>query len=252
MKQTLRCIYPFESIDPADLWEDVRSVLKRLGKLSSSLASGSTLRRVENPDCEHFGVFDERFEIDFAPTASPGIDQLFVTADSDEFVDHDIWIESLNQTHPLIQAFLFDVDYNYWQNANDPLLYTSKDRDYAHLPMKLNGWPPPLDRMVIDTSTNPGRWEFRNGFVEAVTSPLWLGSEFWRVTGHDQSAVMASELWQDLEELEGGLMLLRAQFSPFDSDEGEQALLQNAMRKLIYPEEATANKSKHKSGSARM
>ena len=119
MKQSLRCIWAYESVDPADVWEDVRSVLERMGKLSPELDAVS--KHVDNPSTEHFGVKDDRFEIHFSPVGKGRVDQLFVNALGDDFVNHNIWIESLNQTSPLIQAFLFNHDYNHWQNAKDPL-----------------------------------------------------------------------------------------------------------------------------------
>ena len=244
MKQSLRCIWVYESVDPAEVWGDVRSVLERIGKLSAEFDAVSD--HVDNPSTEHFGISDDRFEISFSPVSKGSIDQLFVNALAEDFVNHDVWIETLNQTSSLIQAFLFDHDYVHWQNAKDPLQYTAKGREYTHLPMRSNGLPPPLDQMEIDTSMNPGRWRFHDGYVEAVTSPIWLGHEFWSRAGVNKNDVLKSEIWTNVDELEGGLVRLQSMDNPFDSAKGQQSDIQNQVRMLLFSKHETVNNSRHR------
>jgi hypothetical protein len=87
-----------------------------------------------------------------------------------------------------IQAWISDVEYDFWQNATDPLEYEGGGRSLSGLPMKSNGLPPPLDQLEIDTSANPGRNVLRQGYIEAIGSTMWLGNLFWERVGVDRFA----------------------------------------------------------------
>jgi hypothetical protein len=56
-------------------------------------------------------------------------------------------------------------------------------RDMSGLEMKSNGMPPPALLQIVDTSENPGRWEFRKGHIEAIGSLMWIGETFWKIIG---------------------------------------------------------------------
>jgi hypothetical protein len=132
------------------------------------------------------------------------------------------------------QARLFDDQYEFWQNAQDPLEYTSAGRNYQGLPMRSNDLPPPLQQMVIDTSRNPGRRVLRNGFVEAVGSPMWLGQEFWAVTGVRPEVVL-EQRWMRCEALANAVVRTAPHADPFSSAEGETADVQRRKRELLFP-----------------
>ena len=87
-----------------------------------------------------------------------------------------------------IQAWISDVEYDFWQNAADPLEYEGSGRSYSALPMRSNGLPPPLDKREIDTSGNPGRILHKQGYIEAVGSTMWLGKLLWSRLGVDKLA----------------------------------------------------------------
>ena len=89
-----------------------------------------------------------------------------------------------------VQAWVYDVEYDFWQNATDPLEYEAAGRSFSSLPMKSNGLPPPLDQMEIDISSNPGRNVFRQGYIEAIGSTMWLGDLFWGRVGVDRAVVI--------------------------------------------------------------
>lgn len=93
------------------------------------------------------------------------------------------WVEAFICEPSFIQAWVVDIDYDYWQNATDILEYELAGRDYAHLPLKSNGLPFPLQQDIIDVSENPGRVYFKAGYVEAVSSDIWIGDKFLKATG---------------------------------------------------------------------
>jgi hypothetical protein len=163
-----------------------------------------------------------------------GIDIFAVKAESKSLVA-DAWISEMSLDMPITQAWLVNDEYDFWQNAEDPLQYSSRGRQWDHLRTKSNGLPPPLEQIVVDVSGNPGRRVIRAGHVEAVGCPMWLGGQFWVVTGANKSRVLAQR-WLDCKECAGGLMRVQTGNEPFSTAEGESAATQVRLRKLLYPE----------------
>jgi hypothetical protein len=131
------------------------------------------------------------------------------------------------------QARLLDGEYDFWQNAADPLEYEGSGKSYDGLPMKSNGLPPPLEQMVIDTSRNPGRRVVRQGFVEFVGCPMWLGEAFWSIAGCSREQVMDEE-WARGEARPGGIVRLSPADGPFTSGAGPEGAVQDRLRALLY------------------
>lgn len=98
-------------------------------------------------------------------------------------IDWDLWAAPFVESPHFVQAWVADVEYDKWQNAEDPIIYKAANRDYSSLPMRSNGLPPPVEQMVVDISHNPGRWSLRSGYVEAVGSIMWLSDIFWSYVG---------------------------------------------------------------------
>ena len=98
-------------------------------------------------------------------------------------VSWETWLAAFLEVDGFVQARVVDVDYDYWQNVKDPQLYEMEGRSYGHLPMKSNGLPPPVERMEIDTSNNPGHWIICSGYREAIGSIMWLSPLFWQQLG---------------------------------------------------------------------
>lgn len=77
---------------------------------------------------------------------------------------------------------------DYWQNAQDPILFEAAGLDCSNLSRVSNGLPPPLEMEVIDISSNPGRRTMRVGYIEAVGSVMYVSSDFARLAGFDAEA----------------------------------------------------------------
>ncbi|GAA4485134.1 hypothetical protein [Gluconacetobacter asukensis] len=146
--------------------------------------------------------------------------------------DWEKWAHPFIKMDGFVQGWVVDVDYNYWQNAKDTLQYKTAGRDYSQLPMKSNGKPPPVQRMIIDTSGNPGRWVFREGYIEAVGAVMWLSDLFWDRVGREHERRVQSAEWVRKSEPEKGVMEIRVADRCFVSD--ETADLQNRLRALLY------------------
>lgn len=126
-----------------------------------------------------------------------------------------------------VHAWVYDIEYSYWQNVRDPLEYEGAGRSVANLPKRSNGLPAPLNQLEIDTSKNPGRIELRIGFIEAVGRLMWLADRFWEKVGTDkvQSCGMLKKKGFDVSE-SNRIVHVNAGERFFDvtSDERQQTL----------------------------
>lgn len=156
----------------------------------------------------------------------------FLTIRSETRPSWDDWAGAFIGLDDFVMAWAYDVAYDHWQNAKDPGEYAAIGKDPTNLPMRSNGLPHPLNRMEIDTSNNPGRFVLREGYIEAVGSPMWLGAPFWTFTGADRPAVMAA---RDLHpQMLGKVMKLTPANACFTRPDGAAGDMQNRLRSLLY------------------
>ena len=132
-----------------------------------------------------------------------------------------------------IQAWLSDIEYDFWQNATDPLEYECAGRPLSGLPMKPNGLPPPLDQMEVDISGNPGRNVFRQGYIEAVGSSMWLGNLFWEKIGMDKFSRISLLESQGVKVYECGKFLRVVTSDKVFSDDSTLDK-QRALRRILF------------------
>lgn len=141
----------------------------------------------------------------------------------------DEWVFPFTKIAGFVQAWVSDIDFDYWQNAQDPMLYEDAGRDFAELSVVSNGLPPPLTQNVIDISSNPGRRVIRDGYVESVGMCMWLSQSFWERVGERRLEKLASAGWT-VSALSGGITLLEAA----DFQENAPAARQVALRAALY------------------
>jgi len=146
--------------------------------------------------------------------------------------DWERWVLPFLGKSGFIQAWIFDVEYDYWQNAKDLMEYENAGRDYAGLPLRSNGLPPPLEQLEIDTSCNPGRWHLRSGYVEAIGPVMWLGELFWNVVGESHRSRLRDNDWLKAIEMSHGILKIQVLNCQFSS--GETAEIQDRLRALLY------------------
>ncbi|MHA6896974.1 hypothetical protein ACQUJT_23280 [Ralstonia pseudosolanacearum] len=142
------------------------------------------------------------------------------------------WVEAFAWKNGFIQGWVSDVEYNHWQNARDPAKYEIAGRDFSNLPMRSNGLPPPLERLEIDTSKNPGRRVLRSGYVEAVGSRMWLGDLFWKNVGKNGEDGLIVPDWVRVSEPMTGILEIKVSEQSFNSE--ETADIQNRLRNFLY------------------
>lgn len=119
-------------------------------------------------------------------------------------------------------------------DAGDFHHYDVRGRSLEGLPTRSNGLPAPLTRTVVDTSLNPGRRVLRNGYVEAVSSPMWLGASFWSLVGRNKEDVCGMDGWQCVE-FENGVTRIDVPGGTFTSADSPSGDLQRRLRAALYP-----------------
>lgn len=132
-----------------------------------------------------------------------------------------------------IQAWVSDVEYDFWQNATDPLEYECVGRPLSGLPMKSNGLPPPLGQMEIDISGNPGRNVLKQGYIEAIGSTMWLGNLFWERAGVDRFASISLLESEGFKVCECGKFIKVVASDKVFSD-GSTLEKQHALRRILF------------------
>lgn len=144
----------------------------------------------------------------------------------------DNWVEPFLEFGKFTQAWISDAEYDFWQNASDPLQYQNFGRKYSHLKMISNNLPPPLEQKIIDTSNNPGRWSLRQGYVEAVGSTMWLGDAFWERVGENRKNRVKASKNLNVSILKNGIIRLQAAKDCFKNEESK--ILQEELRAVLY------------------
>jgi len=165
----------------------------------------------------------------------PALKQAFISIEdvsADSTLDWVEWVKPFLADHSFVQAWVSDVEYDYWQNAKDPLEYDAAGRSYSHLPTKSNGLPVPLEQIEIDTSNNSGRWSLQSGYVEAVGSIMWLGQLFWRRVGENRKEALLSSSWLNVQLVGNSVIQVIASDHCFCDETTD--VIQNNLRAILY------------------
>jgi len=147
--------------------------------------------------------------------------------------DAERWLAKLLKDERMVQARLYDFEYDRWQNAEDLSVYAAAGRSAAGLPMKSNGFPFPLTRQIVDTDANPGRWRLRRKFIESIGATMWFGPEFWALSGANPVALQSCD-GVSVTDLGDGVTKVTTALEVFRSAEGMEGDLQNRMRKMLF------------------
>jgi len=142
------------------------------------------------------------------------------------------WISMAAKNGEFVLAWATNREFDFWQNAHDPIEYKCGGREYENLPMISNGLPPPLDGDVVDTSRNPGRRVLRNGYVEGVGYKMWLSRLFWTYVGRERDdEVLATAGWR-LMPMPDGMLEIEVPAEVF-TEQGDPSL-QARLRSAVY------------------
>lgn len=188
-----------------------------------------------NSDVLHLDVEVDSGRIYFCPVRSHDVSVLIVDGFFANQEKASSWVAPFAACSNLIQARVYDVEFNYWQNAKDIRLYKKSGRKYDHLPLTSNNLPFPLHEKIVDISENPGRRLFKDGYLEEVGSVMWLGGMFWGRTGNERSMVLGRlGVEFELDQTTESTIKLVAFNKPFTHSDGMQGELQRRLRELLF------------------
>jgi hypothetical protein len=201
-REQLEVIFDLNSLSDAAALQMVVDVMKKLGLPdtfefdATSVGRDEFLSRVKRTGRWSFEVCSGGLAFRFGVVSQWS--HSFVHVSEQEIgsaKSWDEWVAPFAMGKGFVQAWVSDVDFDYWQNAQDVMLYEHAQRDYAGLPIVSNGLPPPLQQNVIDISGNPGRRVIRDGYVESVGLRMWLGRSFWERVGERMPERVATAGW---------------------------------------------------------
>lgn len=239
MALEVEIVLEYADVAPGDVWKMLLSKFPETSSQKVKLDDrevnadkvAGVIERSKRPS---FLVKLPEGEIECGQVGSAQLELIFLQGVVKDPADAKKWIDPFLKSPQFIMARLYDYDFHYWQNADDPFQYSSAGRSMSGLPMRSNGLPAPLEQMVVDTSRNPGRRVFRDDYIEAIGSHMWIGPVFWRRVGGSPERIEA-ESWIKARRLNSDVLEIEAYSEPFTSAEGEEALIQNKLRSILFP-----------------
>jgi hypothetical protein len=234
MECQLSLIYEYQSVDTEhlfdtlyillsanDLFEEKVSFLDR--EVSFFRVAKSQSRKVGGV----FGFETSSFEVTLGRNSRRESDVLYLELPNQE--DWDEWVGALSTVGEFVHSYVVDRKYSLWQNMKYVDFYERAGRRYDHLPLIHSGLPSPHDRVDIDISRNPGRFELKVGYIEVVAAQMWFEERFWELVDGDIEALKACSEIEITKE--NGLLHLDAGALFTDSTNQD---LQVKLRKMLY------------------
>jgi len=220
-------------MSPLQAFELVETVARANSGSDEETAFKEAKRKIKRRGTEVLPIVVGTTEFDFAEVVHKKLEWVSLTGSAIDPALCTRLAKELFRSGSLVMAVILDRDYDYWQNAEDPLQYRAAGRSWNHLPTRSNGLPPPLNQEVIDISDNPGRRFVKLGFFEIVAYRMWLTDSFWTLTGADKAGVRNAPGLVTKEEIPG-LLELEAGQKCFTSPEGEERRMQDHLRNVLF------------------
>ena len=100
----------------------------------------------DNRTC--FNLVGQGYEFDLGRVRNCDLDFFLIGYRGQRNVVWDDWAAPFLGSSTFVMAWLADLQYDFWQNAHDPLQYTARNGTFDHLPKKSNGLPYPLQQTI--------------------------------------------------------------------------------------------------------
>jgi len=243
--EQLKMVFDFGTLGVEAALEKIQTILVNHGipvdgfiHYDEPVSLPQALKRLKKSNRMSFDLEGQGFEFMLGAVRNYNIEFLVIRSTDEVRIPWDDWVDHFARDSNLVIAWVADSEYEHWQNAEDPLQYTAVGKPYEHLPMKSNELPYPLEQMIIDTSANPGRWRFHDGYIEAVGAVMWLGPRFWQLTGAEQEQV-ANTSWLTVTHTTPSVVKLQAAEHTFTTAEGISGELQNRLRSMLFQQKVT-------------
>lgn len=235
--QKLEFIYSLDLQNPINIWRAIEPFLEECEDVGSFFLYGNKVQyskiktEIKRLKGKAFNVESEQFYFHLATVTN--YQHIALQVEVKSVHEKEWWSEWVNELVRLdgfVQAWLADSEFDYWQNATDPIEYASKGKSYDGLPMKSNGLPPPLDQLEIDTRQNPGLRKLCDGYVEAIGGHMWISKIFLNLVGKKiEDIESATEV--SVDEVTSNVFHIRCPAGVFkdSASQREQKLLREAL-----------------------
>lgn len=241
-KEKLMIVYKLDALGVGPAIQGVRTVLtghriplEGFTLYEEPLAFDDILAKLAVAKRKTFNIFGQGLVFDFGCVRNFGLEFLEITKGNVDDISWDQWALQFLGRSSFVMAWVSNVEYDFWQNAQDPLQFTANGKSFEHLPMKSNGLPYPLERTIIDISHNPGRRLLRSGYYEAIGALMWLGEPFWQLTGAVKAEIERAG-WLRIDNFSSSVLRIEAAPQCFTSGEGVSGELQRRLRSCLFPE----------------
>ncbi|WP_367873614.1 hypothetical protein [Luteolibacter sp. Populi] len=154
---------------------------------------------------------------------------------SDRRADWTPLVSMANAVLDLIYGYPYLPFYAGWQSETNIGRYEQCYGPADSRPKVMSGFPP-IERLVIDTSLNPGREFSDNGEFKGVAAEMWFAPRFWERRELSPADVLLAVPGATAEEIHG-LTRICSQEREFDRPDGEQGEIQKALWKVIFNRE---------------
>jgi len=202
------------------------------GDPPASLAQA--LSRLEATHTKRFRLVGQGWKFLLGSVGGWNLDFLEITSESKPESIWDEWAAPFVSSSDFVMAWIANSEYEYWQNARDPVEYRAAGKSYADLPMISNGLRYPLEQEIVDTSRNPGRRILRHGYIEVVGAVMWLGESFWPLSGANRRQVSDAG-WLRISIIGPLAIRLKAAEHCFTEAASASGALQVQLRSLLFP-----------------
>jgi hypothetical protein len=240
--EALEIIFELDGLSAQTAWE----VILGLGILAPSSAvklydqsmyASEILGVLQESGKAHFDVQAEGCRFHFCPVTD--FDHCLLEFHKSLGVSIDEqkrWIDKF-ASHSLISGRCYDTEYEHWQNAEDPIEYTTENRSYSHLRTYRE---PIFGDERIDISDLPGRRIVRKGYVEAIGSTMWVTERLSAKTGADLNKLRTYP-WCKCETVFADVIRVHVMAKCFSAADGPQGRTQNMLREALFPRTALAS-----------
>lgn len=241
-EEKLVIVYKLDTFDVETALEGIRRTLTAHGVpldgfalYEDPLGFDDILHELKSAKRKTFNLIGQGFEFDLGCVRNFLLDFLEIRDKNQHDISWDQWAAQFVANSNFVMAWAANVEYDFWQNAQDPLQYTARGKSFEQLPKRSNGLPYPLERTIIDTSHNPGRKLLRGGYYEVVGALMWLGEPFWQLTG---ASKMETRRAASLQVVDLSPEVLKIEAAPrlFTTDQGSSGELQQRLRSRLFPE----------------
>ena len=205
------------------------------------LSPTEILREIELDDSNMFAVTSPelgRYQsqgVSFYPMPLDGGFQRFAMGSTAPSLSPDDWfsvVHLIATMGKLMLARISSQKYSLWQNTTDPAIYEKNYGLTTGFRLVERG-SPPVNRISLDTSLNPGRAQLLNKADVQVAAEMWLGPAFWQQAPCTKQEVFGSDLFIEKKDTPHYLYL-KAWPEPFTRPDGEQGRVQQKLWRLLF------------------